>query len=128
MGGEGDLVSLLAMWWGACSRHERCQTIGPQNWHLKRPGTGSIDLIEVTYQVYKQSGQKSRCLQSTTAEITQHSVVQRQCQGQEVGFRDTMAHWPKVSMRIILGEGPEAKPESLNLEFHSKARQLSGRK
>lgn len=126
--GEGDLVSMLAMKWGACSRHERWQTIGPQNWHLKRPGTGSIDLIEVTDQVYKQPGQKARCLQSTTAEITQHSGVQRQCQGQDVGSRDTMAHWPKVLMRIILGEGPEAKPESPNLKFHSKAHRLAGRK
>lgn len=43
---------------GACSRHERWQIIGPQNWHLKRPGTGSTDLIKVTYQIYKQPGTK----------------------------------------------------------------------
>lgn len=37
-----------------------------------------------------------------------------------------MAHWPKVPMRIILGEGSEAKPESPNLESSQKST-LAGR-
>lgn len=37
-----------------------------------------------------------------------------------------MAHWPKVPMRIILGKGPEAKPESPNLESSEKST-LAGR-
>lgn len=41
-------------------------------------------------------------------------------------FRDTMAHWPKVPMRIILGEGPEIKPQSPNLESSQKST-LAGR-
>lgn len=93
----------LAGKWGHIQKHVRWKAVGLQNQHLKRYGTGSTDLFKVTYQVHEQPGQKSRCLQSTTAEITQHLVVQRQSQEEDVGSRDTRAHWPKVPMRITLG-------------------------
>lgn len=86
--------------------HAEC----PQNWYLKRARIGSPDLLRVRYQVHQQSGQKSRCLHSTTAEITQHLVVQRQSQEEDADSRNTRACGPEVPMRIFLGRWAQGQP------------------